>query len=149
MSLTGNELQQVAGQVAGGLSEASSGYPFTEHLRVWKVVGNFFLIITKDDPSERRGLPCSLSLAKPTDCQAESSSSLIDTISLRHINNRGRYPVHHIIGLRPTIYQKRLRPAHPRARGRDDAGLHCLGHRPRSRAIAHQSYERSRPDRRR
>ena len=53
MSLTGNELQQVARQVADGLSETSSGYPFTEHLRVWKVVGKVFLIITEDDPHER------------------------------------------------------------------------------------------------
>ncbi|WP_129658404.1 MmcQ/YjbR family DNA-binding protein [Rothia halotolerans] len=50
MSLRGENLQQIAREVAEELPGTSSGYPFTEHLRVWKVAGKVFLIITEDDP---------------------------------------------------------------------------------------------------
>lgn len=53
MTLTGYELQRLARQVADGLSETTSGYPFTEHLRVWKVVGQVFLIVTEDNPDQQ------------------------------------------------------------------------------------------------
>lgn len=50
MSLSGKDLQRAAREVADGLPDTSSGYPFTEHLRVWKVAGKVFLIVTEDDP---------------------------------------------------------------------------------------------------
>lgn len=50
MSLRGEDLQEVARETADGLPGTSSGYPFTKHLRVWKVAGKVFLIVTEDDP---------------------------------------------------------------------------------------------------
>lgn len=50
MSLTGTKLQRVAAEAADRLPGTSSGHPFTSHLRVWKVAGKVFLIITEDDP---------------------------------------------------------------------------------------------------
>nr|WP_209044035.1 MmcQ/YjbR family DNA-binding protein [Brevibacterium marinum] len=32
------------------MAATGSGYPFTEHLQVWKVAGKVFLIVTEDDP---------------------------------------------------------------------------------------------------
>ena len=50
VSLGGQDVQRVAREVADGLPGTSSGYPFTPHLRVWKVAGKVFLIVTEDDP---------------------------------------------------------------------------------------------------
>ncbi|GAA1483391.1 MmcQ/YjbR family DNA-binding protein [Brachybacterium fresconis] len=50
MSLGGTDVQRVARETAEGLPGTSSGYPFTRHLRVWKVTGKVFLIVTEDDP---------------------------------------------------------------------------------------------------
>ncbi|MDI9935264.1 MmcQ/YjbR family DNA-binding protein [Rhodococcus opacus] len=50
MTLSGKDIQKKAQDVAGRLPGTSSGYPFTEHLRVWKVAGKVFLIVTEDDP---------------------------------------------------------------------------------------------------
>ncbi|MGS2619227.1 MmcQ/YjbR family DNA-binding protein [Micromonospora sp. LZ34] len=50
MTLSGRDVQRKAQEVAGGMPGTSSGYPFTEHLRVWKVGGKVFLIVTEDDP---------------------------------------------------------------------------------------------------
>ncbi|MBK0419861.1 MmcQ/YjbR family DNA-binding protein [Leucobacter sp. CSA1] len=50
MSLTGTKLQRVAVEAADRLPGTSSGHPFTAHLRVWKVAGKVFLIVTEDDP---------------------------------------------------------------------------------------------------
>lgn len=50
MTLSGTDIQKIAHNVANGLPGTSSGYPFTEHLRVWKVAGKVFLIVTEDDP---------------------------------------------------------------------------------------------------
>lgn len=49
-TLSGRDVQRRAREVADGLPGTSSGYPFTEHLRVWKVGGKVFLIVTEDDP---------------------------------------------------------------------------------------------------
>lgn len=49
MSLSGKDLQRAAREVADRLPGTSSGYPFTKHLRVWKVAGKIFLIVTEDD----------------------------------------------------------------------------------------------------
>lgn len=50
MSLSGQNIQDRAREVARGLAGTSSGYPFTKHLQVWKVAGKVFLIVTEDDP---------------------------------------------------------------------------------------------------
>lgn len=50
MNLSGHDIQNKARQVASDLSATSSGYPFTEHLQVWKVAGKVFLIVTEEDP---------------------------------------------------------------------------------------------------
>lgn len=50
MTLSGEDIQQKAQEVADGLPGTSSGYPFTPHLRVWKVAEKVFLIVTEDDP---------------------------------------------------------------------------------------------------
>ncbi|HEY9563883.1 MAG TPA: MmcQ/YjbR family DNA-binding protein [Nocardioides sp.] len=50
MSLSVPEVQQIAAEVADDLPGTTSGYPFTRHLRVWKVAGKVFLIVTEDDP---------------------------------------------------------------------------------------------------
>lgn len=50
MTLSGRDIQRTAQEVADGLPGTSAGYPFTEHLRVWKVSGKVFLIVTEDDP---------------------------------------------------------------------------------------------------
>lgn len=50
MSLTGKKIQQVAADAADRMPGTTSEYPFTEHLRVWKVAGKVFLIVTEDDP---------------------------------------------------------------------------------------------------
>jgi predicted DNA-binding protein (MmcQ/YjbR family) len=49
-ALSGQDVQRRAREVADGLPGTRSGYPFTEHLRVWKVGGKVFLIVTEDDP---------------------------------------------------------------------------------------------------
>lgn len=51
MSLTGPRLQQLAQDTAGALVGTTDGYPFTEHLLVFKVAGHVFLIVT-EDPNE-------------------------------------------------------------------------------------------------
>lgn len=53
MSLDGQSVQRIAQETADGLPGTSSGYPFTKHLRVWKVAGKVFLIVTEDDPELR------------------------------------------------------------------------------------------------
>ncbi|MEU3332945.1 MmcQ/YjbR family DNA-binding protein [Glutamicibacter creatinolyticus] len=50
MSLSGKQIQHIAAEVAKRLPGTGSGYPFTEHLQVWKVAGKVFLIITEDEP---------------------------------------------------------------------------------------------------
>lgn len=50
MSLSGQDIQDKAQEVARDLAGTSSGYPFTKHLQVWKVAGKVFLIVTEDDP---------------------------------------------------------------------------------------------------
>lgn len=50
MNLSGEDIQNEARRVADELSDTSCGYPFTEHLQVWKVAGKAFLIVTEDDP---------------------------------------------------------------------------------------------------
>jgi predicted DNA-binding protein (MmcQ/YjbR family) len=50
VTLTGEQLQRLARDVAGALSDVSHGRPFTPHLDVWKVAGKVFLIVTDDDP---------------------------------------------------------------------------------------------------
>ncbi len=52
MSLSGTKLQRLAREVAEALPRVSKGYPFTEHLLVYKVAGHVFLIVT-EDPDER------------------------------------------------------------------------------------------------
>jgi predicted DNA-binding protein (MmcQ/YjbR family) len=51
MTLTGAEVQRLASEVADHLPGVSSGYPFTQHLRVWKFAGRVFLVVTEDDPA--------------------------------------------------------------------------------------------------
>lgn len=53
MTLDGEEVQRIAREVADRLPDTSSGYPFTPHLRVWKVAGKVFLIVTEDDPEQQ------------------------------------------------------------------------------------------------
>jgi predicted DNA-binding protein (MmcQ/YjbR family) len=50
VTLSGEQLQQVAGDTAATLEHVSHGHPFTPHLDVWKVRDKVFLIITEDDP---------------------------------------------------------------------------------------------------
>ncbi|MEU1493180.1 MmcQ/YjbR family DNA-binding protein [Streptomyces sp. NPDC005775] len=52
MSAAGDWLQDIARQAALALPGTDHGYPFTEHLDVYKVAGKVFLIIT-DDPDEQ------------------------------------------------------------------------------------------------
>lgn len=52
MSLSGTELQRLAREAAQALPGVSSGYPFTQHLLVYKVSGHVFLIVT-EDPDEQ------------------------------------------------------------------------------------------------
>lgn len=44
MSLSGKQIQHIAAEVAKRLPGTSSGYPFTEHLQLWKIAGKVFLI---------------------------------------------------------------------------------------------------------
>lgn len=48
MSLTGPRLQRLACTTAQGLPGVTEGYPFTEHLLVFKVAGRVFLVVTQD-----------------------------------------------------------------------------------------------------
>lgn len=50
MSLSGKQIQHIAAEVAKRLPGTSSGYPFTEHLQLWKIAGKVFLNITEDEP---------------------------------------------------------------------------------------------------
>ncbi|MFD5482717.1 MmcQ/YjbR family DNA-binding protein [Streptomyces hawaiiensis] len=52
MSAAGDRLQDTARRVALALPGTDHGYPFTEHLDVYKVAGKVFLIVT-DDPDEQ------------------------------------------------------------------------------------------------
>ncbi|MFF7006442.1 MmcQ/YjbR family DNA-binding protein [Streptomyces fimicarius] len=52
MSTAGDGLQDTARHAALGLPGTDHGYPFTEHLDVYKVAGKVFLIVT-DDPDEQ------------------------------------------------------------------------------------------------
>lgn len=49
MTLSGEDIQRSAREIAEELPGTSSGYPFTDHLQVWKVAGKVFLIVTEDD----------------------------------------------------------------------------------------------------
>jgi len=53
MKLSGEQLQKHARGIASALQDASSGYPFTPHLEVWKVHGKIFLIVTENDPDQQ------------------------------------------------------------------------------------------------
>ncbi|MFF4168011.1 MmcQ/YjbR family DNA-binding protein [Streptomyces sp. NPDC001741] len=52
MSAAGDRLQDTARKAALALPGTDHGYPFTEHLDVYKVAGKVFLIVT-DDPDEQ------------------------------------------------------------------------------------------------
>ncbi|MEU9063207.1 MmcQ/YjbR family DNA-binding protein, partial [Streptomyces sp. NPDC048430] len=52
MSAAGDRLQDTARHTALALPGTDHGYPFTEHLDVYKVAGRVFLIVT-DDPDEQ------------------------------------------------------------------------------------------------
>ncbi|MEV6445477.1 MmcQ/YjbR family DNA-binding protein [Amycolatopsis sp. NPDC051716] len=52
MSATGDRLQDAARATALALPGTDHGYPFTEHLDVYKVAGKVFLIVT-DDPDDQ------------------------------------------------------------------------------------------------
>ncbi|MEU4878139.1 MmcQ/YjbR family DNA-binding protein [Streptomyces sp. NPDC021608] len=52
MNTAGERLQDTARQTALALPGTDHGYPFTEHLDVYKVAGKVFLIVT-DDPDEQ------------------------------------------------------------------------------------------------
>ncbi|GAA1556010.1 MmcQ/YjbR family DNA-binding protein [Kribbella hippodromi] len=52
MSAAGDRLQDTARKAALALPATDHGYPFTEHLDVYKVAGKVFLIIT-DDPDDQ------------------------------------------------------------------------------------------------
>ena len=52
MSAAGDRLKDTARQAALALPGTDHGYPFTEHLDVYKVAGKVFLIVT-DDPDEQ------------------------------------------------------------------------------------------------
>lgn len=51
MTLSGEQLQQIARRTADSLPGVSNGRPFTEALDVYKVADKVFLIVT-DDPDE-------------------------------------------------------------------------------------------------
>ncbi|GAA3868128.1 MmcQ/YjbR family DNA-binding protein [Leifsonia kafniensis] len=50
MTLSGEQLQQHARDIAASLEHVTNGRPFTPHLDVWKVHDKVFLIVTDDDP---------------------------------------------------------------------------------------------------
>lgn len=50
MTLSGEQLQQIARDAAAALADVSHGRPFTPHLDVWKVRDKVFLIVTENDP---------------------------------------------------------------------------------------------------
>ncbi|MEU4250929.1 MmcQ/YjbR family DNA-binding protein [Amycolatopsis sp. NPDC026612] len=52
MSAAGDRLQDAARAAALALPGTDHGYPFTEHLDVYKVAGKVFLIVT-DDPDDQ------------------------------------------------------------------------------------------------
>ncbi len=52
MSAAGDRLQDTAREAALALPGTDHGYPFTQHLDVYKVAGKVFLIVT-DDPDEQ------------------------------------------------------------------------------------------------
>lgn len=52
MSAAGDRLQDTARRAALALPGTDHGYPFTQHLDVYKVAGKVFLIVT-DDPDEQ------------------------------------------------------------------------------------------------
>lgn len=52
MSAAGDRLQDTARATALALPGTDHGYPFTEHLDVYKVAGKVFLIVT-DDPDDQ------------------------------------------------------------------------------------------------
>ncbi|MEU0117025.1 MmcQ/YjbR family DNA-binding protein [Streptomyces bobili] len=52
MSAAGDRLQNTAREAALALPGTDHGYPFTQHLDVYKVAGKVFLIVT-DDPDEQ------------------------------------------------------------------------------------------------
>lgn len=51
MTLSGEQLQQHARDIATSLEDVTAGRPFTPHLEVWKVHDKVFLIVTDDDPN--------------------------------------------------------------------------------------------------
>ncbi|MBT2565192.1 MmcQ/YjbR family DNA-binding protein [Arthrobacter sp. ISL-85] len=53
MTLSGDQLQQIARNTAAALEGVSNGRPFTPHLDVWKIRNKVFLIITEDDPDQQ------------------------------------------------------------------------------------------------
>ena len=50
MTLSGQQLQQHARDIAVSLDDVTNGRPFTPHLEAWKVHDKVFLIVTDDDP---------------------------------------------------------------------------------------------------
>lgn len=52
MSAAGDRIQDIARQAALALPGTDHGYPFTQHLDVYKIAGKVFLIVT-DDPDEQ------------------------------------------------------------------------------------------------
>lgn len=52
MTLTGEQLQRLARDVASALADVTHGRPFTPHLDVWKVAGKVFLIVTDDSDAQ-------------------------------------------------------------------------------------------------
>ncbi|GAX56744.1 MmcQ/YjbR family DNA-binding protein [Streptomyces olivochromogenes] len=52
MSAAGDRLQDIARQAALALPGTDHGYPFTQHLDVYKIAGKVFLIVT-DDPDDQ------------------------------------------------------------------------------------------------
>ncbi|MBT2545713.1 MmcQ/YjbR family DNA-binding protein [Streptomyces sp. ISL-44] len=52
MSAAGDRLQDTAREAALALPGTDHGYPFTQHLDVYKIAGKVFLIVT-DDPDEQ------------------------------------------------------------------------------------------------
>jgi predicted DNA-binding protein (MmcQ/YjbR family) len=52
VTFSGAALQEVACDTAEALADVTDGYPFTDVLRVFKVAGRVFLIVT-DDPDEQ------------------------------------------------------------------------------------------------
>jgi predicted DNA-binding protein (MmcQ/YjbR family) len=52
VSAAGDRLQDIARATALALPGTDHGYPFTEHLDVYKVAGKVFLIVT-DDPDDQ------------------------------------------------------------------------------------------------